>query len=365
MNENLLNILELIYKEKAISRADIARKTALSRPAVSELVNKLLEQNFIRETGKGNSRGGKRPTILEFVPETSGAIGIDIGDEGTIRGILCDGLGKIIKTNKLPYENSYDNIIATTSQIIMELNNQSEIKVCGVGIAVSGIVSTTKNEVTYSSNFDIAEKKLAEFFSQKHNVPVLLGNRARTAAFAEMKVGVVVNCKNFLYISSGVSIGSVIVSDGIILNGANGMAGEIRNIPIMVRNNTELETTTLENALNEKHLLPRAAELGLRTKSREELIELFVQGNESAVKLFSEIAESLAYALNILSGVVDPGIIVLGGYFRKLGKSFADIIREHLADSNIELKLSKSGREAGALGAALNIIIHRLNFELN
>ena len=59
-------ILNLLWKEQEISRADLARRTSLSRSTVSAIVNDLLNTGLVKEAHAGVSSGGRRPIILEF-----------------------------------------------------------------------------------------------------------------------------------------------------------------------------------------------------------------------------------------------------------------------------------------------------------
>jgi len=69
LNES--RVLKLIKKERMISRIELARKTNISKVAISEIVNRLINQGYVVEVGKGNStkKGGKKPTLLKLNPE--------------------------------------------------------------------------------------------------------------------------------------------------------------------------------------------------------------------------------------------------------------------------------------------------------
>ncbi|MFP4017275.1 MAG: winged helix-turn-helix domain-containing protein, partial [Halanaerobiales bacterium] len=64
MNQKV--ILKLIYKEKSISRAQIAEITGLSPATVSNISKEMLEMELIKETTRGESRGGRKPVLLEI-----------------------------------------------------------------------------------------------------------------------------------------------------------------------------------------------------------------------------------------------------------------------------------------------------------
>ena len=60
-------LLRLIWRERLISRADLARRTGLSRSSISAIVADLLATGLVRETGAGDSSGGRRPILLGFM----------------------------------------------------------------------------------------------------------------------------------------------------------------------------------------------------------------------------------------------------------------------------------------------------------
>src|SRR5262245_21932583 len=72
-------LLNLVFKQKGLSRADLSRMTGLSRSAVSAIVDGLMTESLVREVGAGDSRGGRRPTLLEFNADAYTLIGVEIG----------------------------------------------------------------------------------------------------------------------------------------------------------------------------------------------------------------------------------------------------------------------------------------------
>ena len=60
-------VLRLIWQERRISRAEIARRANLSRSTVSEIVSEILPMGLVAEIGEGPSRGGRRPSCWSSV----------------------------------------------------------------------------------------------------------------------------------------------------------------------------------------------------------------------------------------------------------------------------------------------------------
>ena len=77
-------VFEKLRREGQISRAELARKCSLTRPAVSAIVGELIADGMVRELGPGRSTGGKPPIMLEFIPESRCAIGINLAFDQTI-----------------------------------------------------------------------------------------------------------------------------------------------------------------------------------------------------------------------------------------------------------------------------------------
>ena len=64
--QNSTLVLRLLWRERQISRADIARHTGLSPSTVSAIVTELEQAGLVREIGAGTSRGGRRPVLVGF-----------------------------------------------------------------------------------------------------------------------------------------------------------------------------------------------------------------------------------------------------------------------------------------------------------
>ena len=72
-------ILNLLWSEREISRAELARRTSLSRSTVSAIVNDLLSTGLVKEAHAGVSSGGRRPILLQFQDQSSFIVGVELG----------------------------------------------------------------------------------------------------------------------------------------------------------------------------------------------------------------------------------------------------------------------------------------------
>src|SRR5690625_7610322 len=90
---NTRNVLNCIVDERALTRSDISKKLGLSKPTVSLIVNELLEDRWIYETGSGHARSeerrvGREGRALRATTDAIGESGPDGGEalEATVHG---------------------------------------------------------------------------------------------------------------------------------------------------------------------------------------------------------------------------------------------------------------------------------------
>src|SRR5882762_10281563 len=80
---NRLRVIHALRDEGQISRAEIARRTGLSRSTVSSLVSDLQADGLVVERAELGSahgaQGGRPPILLSFDASAGAAVGIDFG----------------------------------------------------------------------------------------------------------------------------------------------------------------------------------------------------------------------------------------------------------------------------------------------
>ena len=74
-------VLQTIFENKTISRAEIARLTKLTRATVSDMVSSLLDEGLVKEIGYGESIGGKAPILLSLIADSRYLIGLNLAQD--------------------------------------------------------------------------------------------------------------------------------------------------------------------------------------------------------------------------------------------------------------------------------------------
>ena len=349
-------IFEKLRREGRISRADLARKCSLTRPAVSSIVEELIADGFVRELGPGRSTGGKPPIMLEFVPQSRCAIGINLGGDGLIEGVLCNLACGVLKSEAVIYENNYKSILNGTEKLIRMLSGRGGGGLfTGVGIAVSGVVNN--GGMVVHSSLDIVGKPLAADLEKHTGVPVRIERRPNAAALAEALFGAGRDASRLVYLTSGIGVGAGLVADCEILTGSHGFAGEVGQLHLP-------DSRILEEAARPSAMLKEYAAKSGKEVEMEEFIQLFFAGDVLAENMVMENARYLAYAAGIAANLFDPDALVLGGDVLEFGDRHFEMFKKEFLAMSLSSELRKPpvvqrsifGRRGVAVGGAQIIL---------
>lgn len=370
-------VLETILHEAPISRADISQKVGLNKGTVSSLVNELLEDQLIYESGPGQSSGGRRPVILLFNDKAGFSIGIDLG-VNYILGVLTDLRGNIIvEVNKKLTVRSYEVVIEILQSVISDLINaapQSHYGIVGIGIGVPGLVNN-HGEVLVAPNLGWKNINLREEIENCFDIPVLIENEANAGAYGEKLYGAGKENDNILYISAGIGIGIGIILNGELFYGMNGFSGEAGHMIVQVNGKdcTCGSSGCWELYASEKALLEEARKLKLtditeETLSIELLLELANSGNEDIINLFHSIGMYLGVGINNIINIFNPEQVIIGNRLAMakdwLEKSIEKFIKNHTMkyhQKDLIISFSKHAYYSAAIGVSAQMIDQFLN----
>jgi predicted NBD/HSP70 family sugar kinase len=355
-------ILEIIRTHGPISRAEVARRTNLTRQTISNIVNDLLESDLVLITGLQKTGGGGKPSSsLEINPTAAYSVGINLYlDEMT--GVLVDLGGRIHQRIHrhldFPTPNKAAPLVEEVVKSLLEAEGIGASKLWGVGIGLPGPIGI----VTHSSPNRLSiwrETAVAEEFKDILGVPVFVENNANAGTIGERWYGAGREFKNFVYLSFGLYLGGGIIINGQLYGGSGGFSGEFGDLPVRVAPGSD-GIRSLGEVASPAALLERLAAAGRSNVSIEELAPLFLAGDGTVTDWLDEIAEHVGTVLATVEYILDPEAVVVGG---RLPVPLLEYLVERL-DQTIpplrtrnkpyqpKLIVSDAGGDAAALGAA-------------
>jgi predicted NBD/HSP70 family sugar kinase len=191
--------------------------------------------------------------------------------------------------------------------------------IVGVGIAVPGLVRASDGLVRNAPHLLWRDVALRDLVAQATGLPVVVGNDASMGVVAERLFGAARGVDDVIYLNGGAGgIGGGLVVHGTPVGGASGYAGEFgHNRPgIASTADRKAEEGVLEEEVSRARLL---SAVHLRSADEPTLAAALAASTDAGVR--DEIARQrriLATALANAVNVLNPSVVVLGGYLAAL-----------------------------------------------
>lgn len=364
-------ILKTIFDDDAISRADIARRTHLTRTTVSSIVAELIDDGLVAETGQGPSQGGKPPTLLSFLNDSHEIISLDLSNS-RFRGALMDLKGNICHSTQLSVEGlrgekAFDGVC----QLIDDLLACKSGPLLGIGVGTPGITDAQMGIVDEAVNIGWKNMPLAEMLQNRYDVPVHIANDSQLAALGEFNFGLERNRKNFIVVKAGQGISAGIVVNGRLYAGDSPGHGEIGHIKVAEHGEQCAcgNYGCLETIAGSRGLIERSRTI-FNTNS-DSLLHDFVQhadeidtdiilqafqaGDEMITQLIIEASKHIGMAIAYLVGILNIHQIVICGRLARFGEDLLLPLREIVNQHALQKFVEKSSITLTSLGSDIVI----------
>lgn len=355
--QNTRLILRELYQQGELSRADIARRTQLTRPTVSSLVSDLIAENLVMEQGLGESTGGKRPVLLTIADDAPLLLCVDIGNQ-LFRGALLDLHGDSVYQLDVPATALQgDDALQKLYDLIDPLLAQAARPVIGLAVGTPGLIDHRAGVVRRAVNLDWRDVPLRDLLAQSYDLPIYLANDSHVAALAEHLFGT--EQDNVILLKTGQGIGAGIVWNGAMLAGDGFGAGEIGQVVVAERDGQLL---TLEQVASTRAILQRGRELVAANLTWEQIFE-----SEALPVLLDEVGHHLGVAVANLIATLNIHHIVITGRLTQFGDPLLEKIhhtaRRYMLNDMVDdttLRFSELGEQGVLLGCSALLLKHEL-----
>ncbi len=360
------SVLRLIWDERAISRADIARRTGLSRSTVSEVVTELLATRLVDEAGEGASSGGRRPIVLEFQDDACVILGVDMGATH-VSVALTDLRGRVLvwENRHFPVRSDPEGtraLIAEFCAVCLRSWGGDPARLVGIGIAVPCPVDP-RHQDRFSTHVLPAWKGRAGFeaLGARFGAPIFIDNDANLGAVAERWWGAGRGFDDFTYIKVATGVGAGHMVGGRIARGASGVAGEIGHMAIDLSgdpcdcgNRGCLQTFVGASSLvkRARQLLPEypTSVLHQGALTIDAIENAALADDPLAIHVISTAAEYLGIAVAGVLNLMNPGAVIIGGGIARLGERLLVPLRETVLRRTFVSSVAASEIMSSALG---------------
>jgi predicted NBD/HSP70 family sugar kinase len=363
---NRLRVIDALRTRGAISRADIARQTGLSRSTVSSLVGDLqaagLVVERVAESAAPASPQGGRPPVLVALDQSAGAIvGLDFGHD-SLRVAVADLSYAILAETyvDLEVDTAAQDALDTAARLVSELIEEAGVerdRVLAAGMGLPGPIDRDSGLVHSPILPSWVGLNPAGEMEERLELPVHLDNDANVGALGESTFGVGRGTRVMAYLRLSAGIGAGLVINGRPFRGARGIAGEIGHVlvdpqgPICRCGNRGcLETFVAGPALCE--LLRRSH--GPLTV--HDLLRLAEEGDAGCQRVLADAGRVVGRAVADLCNYLNPDLVVVGGDLSVAGDVLLEPMREAVRRFAIPAAVEDVEIVAGTLGGRAELL---------
>ncbi|KQZ83036.1 ROK family transcriptional regulator [Microbacterium sp. Root166] len=345
-------LLQTLFHQGAMSRADLSRETGLTRVTISDLIAELIADGFVAEIGVREASGPGKPAMLVDLDRAGHRIvGIDLSGSDTFIGAVLTLDGDIVARREVALPPAGD-VVATVIELARELVADSHAPVLGIGVGAPGVVDD-RGVILTAPNFGWAGFDLEGALQEALGLPVLVANDANAAVLAEYTFGGAGD--DVLLVKVGRGVGSGLLAAGQPMRGSRFAAGEIGHVTVGTDGGPTCvcgKVGCLEAWLSVPSLTARLAEASVSSE-RDGILR--------------DAGERLGIALAPVVGALDLSEIVLSGPPELLGGALAEATVETLRartlaqfHDSVRVRMTEQGQDIVLRGAAVMVLSGQL-----
>lgn len=381
------SIIAELYRSESCTIAHLAKLLHSSVPSVTALIDELSTGNWVKGIGTGPAQYGRKPSLFALESSRYATVVVDSTVHDT-KLVVFNLANQVVYRVDLPLqlENSVsflDNLYIALVDLTLQIRKE-QLVIIGSGVAMPGLVDPqlglnhTYPEVTRTG------RSLRDLLQSMFDAPVFLINDTKATLVGEHRFGLAQG-KNFvLSINIDWGIGLGVITNGAILQGTAGFAGELGHI--QMKTDGELCTCgkvgCLETVASASSLIRRAiaglqqgrvsalAERDTDSIDIELIIEKANAGDAFCIDLLNDVGSELGRGLATAVHLFNPELIIVNGILAKAAKAITRPIEQAIAkyslinyQDNLAIEISRLGEMAKLYGTQAYILQNLLDQE--
>lgn len=305
-------------------------------------------------------------------------LGIDLG--GTkVESALVDSSGRVLHSHRHPTdaERGPDRVLRDIVACVEACLETATARASAAGIGVAGQVDTEEGVVRTAPNLDWTDVPLQDRLEEALDLPVVVANDVRAITWGVWSQGAGRGVDDLVVLFIGTGIGGGIVSDGTVLDGHQGTAGELGHIPIVMGGRDchcpnegcweayaggwalaeRMRDAVRRNPVAGSAIVDRAGSIaGITGRTVHAACE---DGDPLAEQVVADTETAIGLGLTGIANALNPARIVLGGGVIEGHPAYVDAARRIVAEralspaaQALDVVASDLGDRAGPIGAA-------------
>jgi predicted NBD/HSP70 family sugar kinase/biotin operon repressor len=331
------HVVEQLLTTSPLTRAEIAARSGISKPTISDSVRRLLEAGVLVESGRQLGKRGPAGTFLTLPADLALTLAVSVGPDGiVVRTLDLQGaeVGRGTRTVPVPAT------AATLGPLLLEVVQSAvehatgPVRGCALSVAAPVDYATGRLILLPHAPFLVDELSPRELLADLPLGQIVVDNDVNWAALAELHDGRARDLADFVLCYLGAGIGGAAVVAGELVHGGRGLAGELAHVLTVGPGGRALTLTECFAAWN-------LCQPGSDALDVPRISELLTSPRAADHRRRDAIAVAVAGALRSVNTLLDPEAILITGPW-----GLVDGFVEQVAD------LVAGGPSAGVVGRA-------------
>jgi predicted NBD/HSP70 family sugar kinase/biotin operon repressor len=345
------HVLDQLLAGDQLTRAELAARTGISKPTISESVRRLSDAGLLVEAGAQVGGRGRAGTYVRIDPGLGVVLTSSAGPDGVVVEV-ADLRGTPVGRELRPVPSP--TTAAELGPVLVAAVDAAlptGTPVLAATLSLAGPVDQDTGRLVAlpDSPFVLGELDPRALLGDRLGAGLRVDNDVNWAALAEHREGAATDLDHFAYVYLGPGLGAGLVQDGTIVHGARGLAGEISHVRTTGPDGRSLKLVECFRAWDLLH--PGSSAIDL-----DRLGAVLTTAGPVA----DGVLAAVAGAIGSLTALLNPAAVLIGGPWSTLGDAAARIAERVATEADVttDVRLAALGADAplvGARGSALRL----------
>lgn len=354
-------LFRLVQSGRAESRADLSRLTGLSASTVALRVEELIAAGYLEETGRGVSKGGRRPRMLAVSAGETIVAAVDLG-ERHMTIVLMNRRGDVLAHSNRPL-----SLLDGPQRVLADVwDRVQEVAADLPGTRIEGIAMSLPGPVDSRDGRLLAPMRMpgwngivvADLLREITGLPAHVDNDANAMAIGEfVERGQSVN--ELVFVKAGSGIGCGVIVGGELYRGYRGVAGDISHValagapPVICSCG---RVGCLDVVASGAAIVDALRESGIAVDHLEDVLALAADAHPRATGLLREAGQRTGEVLATIINFFNPRVLAIGGQLATADAFIAGVRQAiytlclPMSTDLLEISVSAAGPLGGARG---------------
>ena len=292
-------------------------------------------------------------------------LGIDLG------GTKIELIALNTKNNKILYkkrvltpQNNYQDTLNAIATLILEAESKLNLN-CQVGIGIPGSISPKTGMVRNANSVWLNGMPLSRDLNKILKKNIVIENDANCFAISEAMDGAGKAYSKVFGVILGTGVGSGIVIDKKVINGANGISGEWGHNPLPWQEENEIKKRNcwcgkyncIEKFISGPAIEKEFEDLFGKKMPLKNIVKNCTKNNSNCNFILNILINRIARCFASIINVLDPDVIIIGGGLSNIEQIYIEVPKiwnQWIFSDKISTKVKKAmyGDSSGVRGAA-------------